>query len=150
MDHSKVLFWEALYLLIKDLLILIPLIKITKKKIIEFENRIKKSAGVFKNDPVIFSGDILTDDPHVNIKYILDTLFQNNIQSLMVEGGGITFSHFIDSKFFDELHVYYAPKLIGSGLPLYHGRKSLINDLELKFHKIQRFKNDIKIIYYRN
>ena len=68
----------------------------------------------------------------------------------MVEGGGITFSHFIDSKFFDELHVYYAPKLIGSGLPLYHGKKSLIDDLELKFHKIQRFQNDIKIIYYRN
>ncbi len=68
----------------------------------------------------------------------------------MVEGGGITFSHFIDSKFFDELHVYYAPKLIGSGLSLYHGRKSLVDDLELKFHKIQRFQNDIKIIYYRN
>ena len=118
--------------------------------IIDRQNRIKKSASVFKNDPIIFSGDRLTDDPHVNIKYILDTLFQNNIQSLMVEGGGITFSHFIDSKFFDELHVYYAPKLIGSGLPLYHGRNSLVDDLELKFHKIQRFKNDIKIIYYRN
>ena len=118
--------------------------------IIDKQNKIKKNANVFKNDPIIFSGDGLTDDPHVNIKYILDTLFQKNIQSLMVEGGGITFSHFIDSKFFDELHVYYAPKLIGSGLALYHGRRSLVDDLELKFHKVERFKNNIKIIYYRN
>ena len=118
--------------------------------IIDKQNKIKKNANVFKNDPIIFSGDGLTDDPHVNIKYILDTLFQKNIQSLMVEGGGITFSHFIDSKFFDELHVYYAPKLIGSGLPLYHGKRSLVEDLGLKIHKIQRFKDNIKIIYYKN
>jgi len=41
-DHLKVLFWKVLYLLIMDLLILMELTKIIKKKKILYEKRMKK------------------------------------------------------------------------------------------------------------
>ena len=40
-----------------------------------------------------------------NVKIMLDELYKRNIQSVLVEGGGFTITHFLDSGFFDELHL---------------------------------------------
>ena len=119
--------------------------------IILFDNfkRTKPKANVLKKDSIIISEKSLTNDPKKNINIILDLMFQRSLQTLLVEGGGITFTHFIDSNLFDELQVYYAPKIIGKGLSFYKNKSSLEIDLGLSLHKIEQFENDIKITYLK-
>ena len=76
-------------------------------------------------------------------------LYKKSIQSLFIEGGGETISYFIDANLFDELQIYYAPKLIGKGRPLYKGLKSLSDNIALKINKIEKFGDDIKITYHK-
>ena len=48
---------------------------------------------------------------------ILKNLMLNNLQSILVEGGGKVFSSFLSSDMYDELILYYSSNLIGnSGL----------------------------------
>ena len=46
---------------------------------------------------------------------MLNYLYENSYQSLLVEGGGTTFTHFLNENIFDELQVFYAPKLLEQG-----------------------------------
>ena len=104
---------------------------------------------IFKNNPIVFSDDILDNDYKKNIIYILNELYKKSYQTVLVEGGGKTFSYFLDSNLFDELHIYYAPKFIGSGKPIYIGNNTLEKNFKLGLHKIEKFGNDTKIIYYK-
>ena len=54
---------------------------------------------------------------------------------------------FLDSNLFDELHIYYAPKLLGDGKPLYSGYNKLTKDYKLKLNNIDHFDNDIKVVF---
>lgn len=47
---------------------------------------------------------------------VLNELHKMNITSLMVEGGGNIFSQFINHDYFNELHLLYAPIILGRGL----------------------------------
>ena len=91
----------------------------------------------------------LSDDPNDNIKTILDLMYKKSLQTLLVEGGGITFSNFFDSNLYDEVQLYYAPKIIGEGLSFYNNKSSLEKDLGLTLHKVEKFKNDIKVTYIK-
>ncbi len=113
------------------------------------DSKLDKNKNVFQNDPIVFSKGLGRNSPKINIKNILDTLYTNSYQTLLVEGGGITFSHFLNNNLFDELHIYFAPKFIGDGIPIYYGIKTLKEDLNLHIHKIENFDNDIKIIYHK-
>ena len=55
-----------------------------------------------------------------------------------------------DSRLFDELHINYAPKLIGNGIPLYTGTNTIRNNLKLRIHQIDNYSNDFKITYLRD
>ena len=79
----------------------------------------------------------------------MNKLFDQEIQSVLVEGGGSTITAFLDSGMFDEIHVYLAPKFFGKGIPIY--QKEGINDnvFKLKLHSVQTILNDIKIVYKR-
>lgn len=46
-----------------------------------------------------------------------DELTRRDLTRVLVEGGGITVSHFLDAGILDRLHVVVAPLLIGSGRP---------------------------------
>lgn len=48
---------------------------------------------------------------------ILDTLRAQGLRRVLVEGGGITVSRFLQAGSLDRLHVTVAPMLIGSGRP---------------------------------
>ncbi|MCS2609536.1 RibD family protein [Halomonas dongshanensis] len=48
---------------------------------------------------------------------VVDLLKQLGHRRLLVEGGGVTVSHFIESGVVDRLHMLVAPLLIGSGRP---------------------------------
>ena len=86
----------------------------------------------------------------MNQNFSLINLHRNFYQCLLVEGGGITFTHFLENELFDELQIYYAPKTIGKGVPLYTGKKSLTEKLGIVIEKIEKFGNDIKITYLKN
>lgn len=113
-----------------------------------FKNE-KSKINVLENDPIIIPKRDLSADPKDNIKTILDLMYEKSLQTLLVEGGGITFSTFFDSNFYDEVQVYYAPKIIGEGLSFYNNKSSLEKDLGLTLHKIENFENDIKITYIK-
>ena len=113
-----------------------------------FENE-KSNINVLKNNPMILPKQDLSADPRDNIRTILDLMYEKSLQTLLVEGGGITFSNFFDSNLYDEVQVYYAPKIIGEGLSFYNNKSSLEKDLGLTLHKVENFENDIKITYIK-
>ena len=117
--------------------------------IIDRSKSMKKSLKIFKKNPIILSSDILNNKPVDNIKIILDELYKRNIQSVLVEGGGFTITHFLDSGFFDELHLYYAPKFLGSGLSIFSTIKSIKDSSNLVLKKVDKFNNDFRVIYKR-
>ena len=91
----------------------------------------------------------MKNSPQKNITHVLSELYNKSYQTLLVEGGGETISSFLDSDLFDELHIYYAPKLIGNGKPLYTGYNTLTKDYKLHLHKVDHFDNDIKMTFHR-
>ncbi|HSP56694.1 MAG TPA: RibD family protein [Halomonas sp.] len=48
---------------------------------------------------------------------VLDTLAQRGLERVLIEGGGITVSRFLEAGVLDRLHLMVAPLLIGSGRP---------------------------------
>ena len=81
---------------------------------------------------------------------MLNYLYENSYQSLLVEGGGTTFTHFLNENIFDELQIFYAPKIIGTGIPFFKGKKGLEEDLGLKLDRIENFGNDVRLTFYRD
>ncbi|MGN0187524.1 MAG: bifunctional diaminohydroxyphosphoribosylaminopyrimidine deaminase/5-amino-6-(5-phosphoribosylamino)uracil reductase RibD [Paludibacteraceae bacterium] len=51
------------------------------------------------------------------VPQILDYLYHNNLQSLIVEGGRQLLQTFIDAGLWDEAHIETAPTTIGQGVP---------------------------------
>ncbi len=48
---------------------------------------------------------------------IADALFAQGLKKILIEGGAMTVSHFIDAGAVDRLHVLVAPVILGSGIP---------------------------------
>ena len=117
--------------------------------ILDTKNIISKKSDVFKNNPIVFSGKELVHNYKENINYVLNELYKRSYQTVLVEGGGKTFSAFLDSDLFDELNIYYAPKIIGDGKPLYIGNNALTKDYKLQLHKTEHFDYDIKMTFYK-
>jgi riboflavin biosynthesis pyrimidine reductase len=51
---------------------------------------------------------------------------------------------------FDEIHAYYAPKLLGKGKTIFNGKKGISELLNLSIVDTEIFENDIKITYKRD
>lgn len=108
-----------------------------------------KTKKVYEHNPIVLNKGENNLDPKKNVDEILKHLYSKSIQTLLVEGGGITISHFLKADCFDELHVYYAPKLLGKGLSFFHGKNSLEQNMGLTLKKVEKFDNDIKLTYYK-
>ncbi len=117
--------------------------------IIDRSKSLNKSLKIFKKNPIVFSNKIMKKKPIKNVKIMLDALYKKNIQSVLVEGGGFTITHFLDSGFFDELHLYYAPKFLGSGISIFNTIKSIKDSSNLVLKKVDKFNNDFRVIYKR-
>jgi 2,5-diamino-6-(ribosylamino)-4(3H)-pyrimidinone 5'-phosphate reductase len=50
---------------------------------------------------------------YLNLDDVLRKLYQKNIQSLLVEGGGTVIWNFLLNRFVDDLYVYIGPMIIG-------------------------------------
>ena len=46
---------------------------------------------------------------------ILERLYQEGIQSLLIEGGGQTLQEFIDAGCYDDMYIEVAPQILGVG-----------------------------------
>ncbi|MCS6808568.1 MAG: bifunctional diaminohydroxyphosphoribosylaminopyrimidine deaminase/5-amino-6-(5-phosphoribosylamino)uracil reductase RibD [Bacteroidota bacterium] len=63
----------------------------------------------------VFAAGAGTGD-YLSLRAVLEQLASKNVASVMVEGGARIFSSFAQENLIDELHIFTAPILIGSGL----------------------------------
>jgi 2,5-diamino-6-(ribosylamino)-4(3H)-pyrimidinone 5'-phosphate reductase len=56
---------------------------------------------------------IVMGDVHVDVSAVLESLYDQNIRKLMVEGGGTMIAEFFRLDLVDELMLYIAPRIIG-------------------------------------
>jgi len=105
------------------------------------------SFKVSNKAPLIFGKKLKKKSPENNIKIILDNLFKENVQSLLVEGGEKTITSFINSGYYDEIHEYISPKKFKSGIPFFSGGD--FNDVRSSLELVSEtlFKSDIKKVY---
>ncbi len=57
------------------------------------------------------------DDGRLDLAALLNALAAEGLRRVLVEGGGVTVSRFLEAGLLDRLHVSVAPLLIGSGRP---------------------------------
>ena len=55
----------------------------------------------------------------LDIEAILATLAERGLRRIMIEGGGITVTNFLNAGALDRLHVTIAPLLMGGGIPAF-------------------------------
>ena len=118
--------------------------------ILDPSKKITEDYSALDKHTIHFSSELRSSSPIENIDIVLNKLYQMNIQSLLVEGGAVTISHFLESEMFDEIHAYYGPKLIGKGKTIFNGKKGISELLNLSIVDTEIFDNDIKITYKRD
>ena len=106
---------------------------------------LSSSLKVSKKNPLVFQ-TLNKKRPENNIKIVLDNLFKENVQSLLVEGGERTITSFIQSGYFDEIHEYISPKKFNEGIPFYSGDFDTIRS-SLDLVSEVSFNSDIKKTY---
>lgn len=123
------------------------------------KEKLKSDLKIFSKDPVFYSSLDSQKDAsptnqkknflYENIAPLLSKLYEEGMQSLLVEGGGVTITSFLMSGLFDEIHAYISPKIFGEGVPLVNeGVKN--NQLNLVVDSLTQFENDVRIIYKLN
>lgn len=88
--------------------------------------------------------------PDLEIGRVLDQLYQEQIYSLLVEGGEGIYASFIESKRINQLVAYISPQLIG-GRDAKHffagnGFADLTNNFHLAIREVKQLGTDIKIV----
>lgn len=77
-----------------------------------------------------------------NLADLLKYLASEGINSLLVEGGSVVFSTFIDSNAFDEIILLQAPTFFGKGVSAFN----LNNPIKFEVKSVEKFGSDIKTI----
>lgn len=89
--------------------------------------------------------------PDLNIDNLLRRLYQENIYSLLLEGGERIYSSFLDAKAVNQLVCYYSPQVIGS-LHAKHlfagiGFANLESNLHFKLEEVRQIATDVKMVF---
>lgn len=92
------------------------------------------------------------EDGRVDLVHLLRKAGENQIASLLVEGGSKVFSSFLKEKLVDKIYYFLSPKILGEGLPSFGdlGIKEISDSIKLRDCEIKKFKNDLLIIGYPN
>lgn len=83
---------------------------------------------------------------------IASLLYKAGIQHVLVEGGSNVISQFIEEDCFDEIVIYFAPKLLGgtSRNRFYYSDTKLMEDIkQLKLVRTEQFGDDVKLTYQK-
>lgn len=86
----------------------------------------------------------------IDFSGMFKVLAEKEIRSVLVEGGSEIAGKLMEKNLFDELIVYYAPKIIGSGLKMFTMEKEILlkDAITLRFHSVATFGSDVRIIYF--
>lgn len=78
----------------------------------------------------------------LDLREVLEKLYQLEIASVMIEGGGALFNSFLKEKLYDEIIVSQAGTLIGGkeSVQLFSGGTSVTTPIELNHREITNFK----------
>ncbi len=90
---------------------------------------------------------ILFEGEHYKLQDIVQRLGLLNIASLLVEGGGETFSQFYNENLYDEFLLFIAPIESGQGLAL---GESILRDVRAKVVTPLKIQEDLLYHVYRN
>ena len=118
--------------------------KIPWRIIIDPQGKVPSNSQVFRDERYIYFSfekrSVKTQllNPEKTLQLMLTTLFEMNVQSIMVEGGAFTLSQFINENLWDEALVISGPENLVSGLksPILEGE--IKEDFKLKADHIQR------------
>jgi diaminohydroxyphosphoribosylaminopyrimidine deaminase/5-amino-6-(5-phosphoribosylamino)uracil reductase len=93
-----------------------------------------------------------SEDGKIDLAQLLKKAGENQISSLLVEGGRGVFTSFLKEKLVDKIYYFLSPKILGKGLDSFGdlGIKEISNSITLRDCEIKRFKNDLLIIGYPN
>ena len=58
-----------------------------------------------------------TEEGGLDLRALLETLRARGLRRILVEGGGVTVSRFLQAGLLDRLHLTVSPMIIGSGRP---------------------------------
>ncbi len=83
----------------------------------------------------------------VPLRHLLKDLYKLGVYNIMVEAGAKLATSLLKEHLADELTLFYAPKILGQGIPWVYdlGIKSFKHALPLDNVEIQRFGNDIMV-----
>lgn len=86
----------------------------------------------------------------VDLPHLLKKAGENQITSLLVEGGRGVFTSFLKEKLVDKIYYFLSPKILGRGLDSFGdlGIKEISNSITLRGCETKRFRNDLLVIGY--
>ena len=94
---------------------------------------------------------IVTGQNQINLKNLLQKLYQNKIKTILVEGGGKVNWDFIKHGFIDEIIITVTPHIVGGSkaITLVEGKgfSEIKKSQKFKLKKIQRIKSEIVLHY---
>jgi diaminohydroxyphosphoribosylaminopyrimidine deaminase/5-amino-6-(5-phosphoribosylamino)uracil reductase len=79
----------------------------------------------------------------IELKFILEKLAEENIVSLLVEGGKSIFSGFISQNLFDEIIFIQSPKILGKGIAAFDN----VDEIALELYSVEVLGQDLKSVY---
>ena len=123
--------------------------------IIDKENNVDSSKNVFDNQAktIVFSSKEVTSISETiqNIKIdfdinstqtIVEKLYENNIQSIIIEGGSKTIQSFIDANIWDEARVFIGEIKLHDGTKAPEFKKAIYSKSYLKKDTLLTYRND--------
>ena len=141
-----------------------PTMKHTKKIVLDRELKTNFNSIIYKHGEIIVFHDkeikaptnskikfigVSVKDNKLDIKEILDKIFELGIMSVLVEAGGKLNNTLLPSV--DKLYHFIAPKILGdnNGKSCFYGSKiSKISEcIDLKFVNMKVYKPDIMLVY---
>lgn len=92
--------------------------------------------------------ELPTENGVINPQLIAEDLWQKEICSVLIEGGGKTLSSFIEADIWDEYHCFIASKFIGNdGIPAFGGKQQEIITLNAA-SEVKLSASDAHLTYY--
>jgi diaminohydroxyphosphoribosylaminopyrimidine deaminase/5-amino-6-(5-phosphoribosylamino)uracil reductase len=79
----------------------------------------------------------------IDLKFILGKLAEENIISVLIEGGRSVFSEFISQNIFYEIIIIQSPKILGKGITAFENS----NDISLELYSAEVLGQDLKYVY---
>jgi len=79
----------------------------------------------------------------IDLTFIIEKLAEENIVSLLVEGGKSVFSEFISRNLFNEVIIIQSPKILGKGITAFEN----IDEIDLELYSVEVLGQDVKTVY---